>query len=218
MPLFRPGTSTKDIYKTTEGSHFPDEEVECSIDNFSERYFTDGCLGRGVDIGTGHSHLPLSEFRFADQYKEICASTMPNNTVFRHGDKLDRYDCNSSTREKRSDSKAMSRFLRKSSVSIRELTQLIGRLASTAIAVLPAPLQYRAMQHQQILELSVAGYYTPEIKSSGEVKTELQLRVQNHHLNNGRSVISYHLQLLIVSDASLEGWGAFCQGHKTGGQ
>ena len=48
-------------------------------------------------------------------------------------------------------------FLRRSSVSIRELTQLNGRLASTAIAVLPASLQYRAMQHQQILELSVLG-------------------------------------------------------------
>ena len=109
-------------------------------------------------------------------------------------------------------------LLRKSSVSPRELTQLIGRLASTAIAVLPAALQYRAMQRQQILELSVAGNYSSEIKLSDEVKAELQWWVQNLHLNNGRSVISYPPQLLIASDASLEGWGAFCQGHKTGGQ
>ena len=34
---------------------------------------------------------------------------MANHTVFRHGDKLDRYDCNSSTGEKGSDSKTMSR-------------------------------------------------------------------------------------------------------------
>ena len=33
-------------------------------------------------------------------------------------------------------------LLWKSSVSIRELTELIGGLASTAIAILPAPLQY----------------------------------------------------------------------------
>ena len=109
LPLLRSGTSTQDIYKTNEGSHFSDEEVECSIDNFSGRYSTDGCLGEGVDISTGHSHLPTSEFRFSDQYKEICDSTMPNHTVFRHGDKLDRYDCNSSTGEKGSDSKTMSR-------------------------------------------------------------------------------------------------------------
>ena len=109
LPLLQPGTSTQDIYKTTEGSYFSDEEVECSIDNFSGRYSTDGCLGGGVDIGTGHPHLPTSEFGFSDQYKEICASTMPNHTVFRHGDKLDRYECNSSTGEKGSDSKTVSR-------------------------------------------------------------------------------------------------------------
>ena len=44
--------------------------------------------------------------------------------------------------------------LRRSSVTIRELAQPIGRLTATAIAVLPAPLQYRAMQRQQILGLS----------------------------------------------------------------
>ena len=109
LPLLWPGTNTQDIYKTTEGSHFSDEEVECSIYNFSARYSTDGCLVGGVDIGTGHSHLPTSEFRFSDQYIEICTSTMPNHTVFRDGDKLDRYDCNSSTGEKGSDSKTMSR-------------------------------------------------------------------------------------------------------------
>ena len=40
-------------------------------------------------------------------------------------------------------------LLRKSSVSIRELTQLIGRLASTAIAVLPAPFQCRVMKRSK---------------------------------------------------------------------
>ena len=41
--------------------------------------------------------------------------------------------------------------LSKLSVLIREFTQLIGRLGSTAILVLPAPLQYRVIQRQQIL-------------------------------------------------------------------
>ena len=125
-------------------------------------------------MGTGHSHLPTSAFRFSDQYKEICSSTMSNHTVFGHGDKLNRYDYNTSIGEKGPIVKQCQDLLRKSSVSIRELTQLTGRLASTTIAVLPAPLQYRAMQRQQILELSVAGNYSSEIKLSDEVKTELQ--------------------------------------------
>ena len=109
LPLLWPGTSTQDIYKTTDGSHFSNERVECSIDNFSGRYFTDGCLGGGVDTGRGHSHLPTSEFGFSDQYEEVYVSTMSNHTVFEHGDKLNRYEYNSSAGEKGLDSKTMSR-------------------------------------------------------------------------------------------------------------
>ena len=114
--------------------------------------------------------------------------------------------------EKGSDRKTMPRPSEKViSFMIRELTQLIGRLASTAITVLAAPLQYQARQRQQIVELSGAGIYSLGMKLSDEVKTELQWWVQNLHLSNGRSVISYPSQLIIASDASLEGWGAFCQ-------
>ena len=63
-------------------------------------------------------------------------------------------------------------LLRKASVSVRELTQLIGRLVSTAISVLPAPLQYRAMQCQQILELSVRG----TTRTTGAQKQNYQAR------------------------------------------
>ena len=88
MLLLWPGTSTQNIYEATEGSHFFDEEVEYLIDNFSGQYFTHGCFGGGVDIGTGNSQLLTSKFRFSDQYKKICASAMSNCAVFGHGDKL----------------------------------------------------------------------------------------------------------------------------------
>ena len=106
LSLLCPGPAPRIFFKITEGSHFPDEKVKCSIDNFSGQYSTDGCLGRGADIGTGHSHLPTL---FSDQHKEICASSMSNHTVLGHGDKLSRFDYNSSTGEKGPDSKTVSR-------------------------------------------------------------------------------------------------------------
>ena len=45
-------------------------------------------------------------------------------------------------------------ILKEKSVSIRDLTQVFGCLSSTAITVLVAPLQYRAIQRQQIAELA----------------------------------------------------------------
>ena len=90
-------------------------------------------------------------------------------------------------------------FQRKSSVSIGEFTQLIRRLASTAIAVLPAPLQYRAMQLQQILELYVAGNYSSKIKLSNEGKTAMVGIESLLILSNVRSVIFYSPRLLIAA-------------------
>ena len=40
-------------------------------------------------------------------------------------------------------------------VSIKELTQVLDFLSSTAIAVLAAPLQYRVIQRQQIAQLTI---------------------------------------------------------------
>ena len=115
------------------------------------------------------------------------------------------------------DCATVSSFTGKSSASIRELSQVIGCLPSTAIAVLPAHMQYRAMQRQQILELQETGDYNSKITLSTERKAELDRWVQNIHLSKERSITSASPQLIIASDTSLKRWGAFCQGHKTGG-
>jgi len=48
----------------------------------------------------------------------------------------------------------VSEILKGKTVKIRELASLIGRLSSSTIAILPAPLQYRSLQRKQILELA----------------------------------------------------------------
>ena len=49
------------------------------------------------------------------------------------------------------------------------------------------------------------------------MRAEPKWWVQNIHLNYGRLVTPYLLRLIIPSDASFKGWGAFCQWHETGG-
>ena len=63
--------------------------------------------------------------------------------------------------------------LRRLSVTIRELTHLVGRLTATTISVLPAPLQYRARQRQQILGLSTEKNHDSLITLTEEMKGEL---------------------------------------------
>ena len=114
-------------------------------------------------------------------------------------------------------SKECQGILREKSVSIRELTQVLGRRSSTAIAVLAAPLQYLAVQRQQIAELAITKNFDSMIVLTEEARKELQWWVENLQLTKGKTLINSQPQITISTDASLEGWGAYCQGQKTGG-
>lgn len=96
--------------------------------------------------------------------------------------------------------------------------KLIGRISSAAIAILSAPLQYRAMQCLQIQEMSFNQDYDSIVGLSEEVKEELEWWYQNLLLSNGRSLVSPTSQLIISSDASQKGWETFYKSKKTTGQ
>ena len=98
-------------------------------------------------------------------------------------------------------------ILNQSDVSLRQLTQLIDRLSSTAIAILPAPLQYRASQRQQILELAEKQNFHARVVLSEEVRAEIQWWIENLMLSKGKAIISQPPQLVITSNASMQGWG-----------
>ena len=109
------------------------------------------------------------------------------------------------------------KLLDQEDVSLREMTQLIGKLSSTALAVLPAPLQYRYLQRQQIDQLRSSGCFEKKIIISPQARQEILWWIQNLKLNNGRSLLWRPPQIVIQSDASKEGWGAYCQGERAGG-
>ncbi|XP_057296294.1 uncharacterized protein LOC130625258 [Hydractinia symbiolongicarpus] len=102
--------------------------------------------------------------------------------------------------------------------TILELTQLIGVLSSTIQAVLPARLEFRFLQQQQqIQSLKVSKSYATLVHLKRESLEELLRWVNNLKLYNGRSLMQPQAQSLLQTDASLKGWGAVCQGTRTGG-
>ena len=103
------------------------------------------------------------------------------------------------------------------SVSILELTKLIGLLCSTVQAVLPAQIQIRYLQRLQIQSLQKNPNYNHQISLSYQAKEELEWWIQNLDLCNGRYLIQNTSQITIQTDASKTGWGAFCQGVRTRG-
>ncbi|XP_057302862.1 uncharacterized protein LOC130637025 [Hydractinia symbiolongicarpus] len=101
--------------------------------------------------------------------------------------------------------------------TILELTQLIGVLSSIIEAVLPARLEFCFLQQQQIQSLKVSKSYATLVHLRRKSLEELLWWVNNLTLYNGRSLIQPQTQFLLQTDAFLNGWGAVCQGNRTGG-
>ena len=80
-------------------------------------------------------------------------------------------------------------FYKASDVSLLDLKKLIGKLFSTIQAVLPARLQFRFLQQQQILSLKQTQCYLTLVKVIPMTKNELLWWVNNPELCNGGLVI-----------------------------
>ena len=100
LPVHWSGISTKDIYKTTNNSHFSVEETECTPYNVSGRYFDHDLINRGNDNSKGYFNIPFASLGIFDKYKEVSSSTVAGNTVSRDGERFSEYDPESPSRAK----------------------------------------------------------------------------------------------------------------------
>ena len=105
-----------------------------------------------------------------------------------------------------------------SSPSAHSLSQLAGKLNATTPALQMAPLFCRSLQTclKQALAANSQDYKSP-VQLSPQAKEYLWWWV--HHLStwNGRSLIVQQASMTIISNTSLQGWGATCNGVRTRG-
>ena len=100
--------------------------------------------------------------------------------------------------------------------TVLELTKLIGLMSSTVQAVPPDRLQLKYLQQQQIQSPNQACSYQAVIVLKSLSKQELFWWVENLRLKNGRSLREEEPNIVIQTDASKPGWGAFCNRVSTG--
>ena len=79
-------------------------------------------------------------------------------------------------------------ILEKGKVTVRELSKLIGRLSSTAIAVFPTTLQHPNLQHPQMQKLICHNSFEEKVEILVETKKELLCWKENLTLCDGRSL------------------------------
>ena len=104
-------------------------------------------------------------------------------------------------------------LLTKEVVSVRQLAHIVGKLNSTALAVLPAPLHYRELQNLKISSLHEMESYNAQTALSPAARDDLSWWLGQLQRWNGRSFIVKRPEVVIQSDASLRGWGAVYQGQ-----
>ena len=82
----------------------------------------------------------------------------------------------------------------------------------------PAPLHYRSLQHLKHQTLRGSQNYSSPIGMSPAAEEDLEWWIHKVSRWNGRSLQATPPELEIETDASLAGWGAYCQGNFTGGR
>ena len=87
-------------------------------------------------------------------------------------------------------------------ITLRELTQLIGKLTSTIQAILPAKLQIRFLQQIQIKALRKSLAYESLITLDLQAKEELSWWMTNMKMYNGRPLSIVPPDIIIFSEAS----------------
>ena len=101
--------------------------------------------------------------------------------------------------------------------SIRELSKFLGLLTSSIQAVFPAPLHYRHLQRLKNLSLNTLQSYDAIIPLDSLAKEELVWWRDHLQAWNGKALFQRSVDLVIETDASRKGWGAYCEGVSTGG-
>ena len=111
--------------------------------------------------------------------------------------------------------KEASGLLKHSPVPTKSLERFIGKLVATKPAVYIAPLRYRALQ-----SLKVAATLAQQEQAvlSQEACKDLRWWISQLPAHCSSPLLRLEASTVITSDASIQGWGAVCQGVRTGGR
>ena len=113
--------------------------------------------------------------------------------------------------------RACQTILKQETVTVRELSRVLGKMTAASQAVLPAPLCYCNLQRVKTLAYARTQSYEAVVPLDTLAQEELQWWCEFVKNWNGKAILAPRLQMTIESDASQLGWGARCGSITTGG-
>lgn len=95
---------------------------------------------------------------------------------------------------------------------------MLGKLTSSIQAVFPAPLHFRHIQASKNAAIREGLSYEDQIVLPQEALEELRWWQDHLFAWSGKALLQKNPDLVIETDASHTGWGAYCNGIQTGGR
>ncbi|XP_028394441.1 uncharacterized protein LOC114518633 [Dendronephthya gigantea] len=102
-------------------------------------------------------------------------------------------------------------------ISVRELSKFLGLLTSSIQAIFPAPLHYKHLQRLKNTTMSSTQSYEAIVTLDTTAREEVVWWRDHLQAWNGKALFQQPVDLVIETDASRKGWGAYCEGVSTGG-
>ena len=162
-------SSSSGFYEAIKSPHLSLEKSQCKNNNLPWWHATNGIFIRGLVNGKRYIDIYTSTLRVSDQYQKVLLRANINKVIVDFGEmtlsppKEGLLKIQNHCQE----------ILEKEKVTVRELSKLIVRLSTSAIAVLPAPLHYCDSQHQQIQKLICHSTFDEKVKILVEARKKL---------------------------------------------
>ncbi|XP_066300381.1 uncharacterized protein [Branchiostoma lanceolatum] len=104
-------------------------------------------------------------------------------------------------------------------LTARELASVIGKFQAASVSVLLGPLHFRGLQMLLIASLQqTSRRWQAQVVLTDDARRDLRWWRDNLPHFNHRPIHCPESDVVVESDASLRGWGAFSNGSSTGGE
>ena len=217
LPLFRTRPSTKSFYQVIKGSNVSGKVFNDSGNNIPGRSFNFlECYGRDTR-STGLCNISATAPKICDKFQEVCLRSNSGNRVLGMMGNSKTITFSLPQEKVQKIKSQCLEVYRAQEITLFVLTRLLGTLTSTIQAILRAQFQFRYLQQQQIPTLKRSVSYVVTVTLNAMVKEELAWWIKNLEFSNGQAFIQPPSQIVMRGDASKKGWGAVCQGIRTGG-
>lgn len=106
-------------------------------------------------------------------------------------------------------------LISKENIVIRDLASFIALVINAFHAILEAPLHYRELERDKIAGLGISRDFSKTTRLSDLSVSELHWWISNVEKKNGKPIRPKKSTVLLQTDASLQGWGAYHKNTNT---